>query len=41
MALSTGIALAGIGLAWYFWLGNRKAAAEHGAQRDARSTRCC
>lgn len=27
MALSTGIALAGIGLAMYFWLGNRKAAA--------------
>jgi NADH-quinone oxidoreductase subunit L len=27
MALSTGIALAGIGIAAYFWLGNRKAAA--------------
>jgi NADH-quinone oxidoreductase subunit L len=26
MALSSGIALAGIGLAWYFWLANRKAA---------------
>lgn len=27
MALSTGIALAGIGLAWFFWIRNRKAAA--------------
>jgi len=27
MALSSGIALAGIGIAWYFWLANRKAAA--------------
>jgi NADH-quinone oxidoreductase subunit L len=26
MALSTGLALAGLGLAWYFWLANRKAA---------------
>ena len=25
MALSSGIALAGIGLAWYFWLANRRA----------------
>jgi NADH-quinone oxidoreductase subunit L len=27
MALSTGIALTGIGLAWFFWIRNRKAAA--------------
>jgi NADH-quinone oxidoreductase subunit L len=27
MGLSSGIALAGIGLAWYFWVRNRKAAA--------------
>jgi NADH-quinone oxidoreductase subunit L len=33
MALSTGIALAGIGIAWYFWLANRKAAA--GVARSA------
>ena len=41
MALSSGVALAGIGIAVYFWLRNRSAADADGAAVRAASTACC
>ena len=41
MALSSGIAVAGIGLAMYFWLGNRRRRGRHRAQRCRASIACC
>ena len=41
MALSTGVALAGIGIAWFFWLRNRAAADAMAQQFGGRATACC
>ena len=40
MAVSSGIAIAGIGLAWYFWIRNRRLA-DSIARSSRGPTSCC